>query len=110
MRRCVHPIHVLLRPSHKSSKKLDAVVGRRTVSFGARGMSDFTLHHDPERRQRYLTRHRSREHWGRSGLTTPGFWASGILWNKPTVAASARDLERRFCLKIEDSTGRGRRA
>ena len=44
---------VVIRKSSKPDKKYEAVIdGRKTVSFGAKGYSDFTLHKDPERRQR----------------------------------------------------------
>ena len=39
----------------------------KTVRFGRKGYSDYTIHKDAERMKRYLTRHRSRESWGRAG-------------------------------------------
>lgn len=57
----------------------------RTVHFGAKGYSDFTLHKDPARMKRYLTRHgRGRENWGRSGQYTAGFWSRWLLWSRPS--------------------------
>ena len=102
--RCAHPVEVLLRPSSRPGKKYDAVLagasGRtKTVSFGARGMSDYTRHGDAERKERYLTRHRRREHW--ADVETPGFWSRWLLWNKPSLGASKKDVERRFCLRIQ---------
>jgi hypothetical protein len=48
---------VAVRKSRRAGKKWDAVFempsGRsKTVSFGATGYQDFTMHHDAERRQR----------------------------------------------------------
>jgi len=88
-----------LRKSLKSAKKYDAVFetdeGReKVVSFGAAGMSDFTLHHDEERKERYLNRHRKREHWDKPD--TPGALSRYILWNKKTVKASLRDYKKHF--------------
>ena len=103
---CRHPIVVLLRRSHRPEKKFDAVMDRRTVSFGARGMSDYTLNKDPRRRAAYLQRHHKHETWTRAGLNTPGFWSRWLLWNKPDLEAAKRDLEHRFCLKL--SRGRAR--
>ena len=40
----------------------------KTVRFGRKGYSDYTIHKDAERMKRYLTRHRSRESWGRAAL------------------------------------------
>jgi len=90
-----------LRKSLKSAKKYDAVFetdeGReKVVSFGAAGMSDFTLHHDEARKERYLNRHRKNEHWDKPD--TPGSLSRWILWNKKTLKASVRDYKKRFKL------------
>ena len=48
-------MEVIIRKSTKKDKKFDAIVdGKKTVSFGAAGMSDFTKHKDPERKERYI--------------------------------------------------------
>ena len=60
------------RPDKKGMAKAE---GHRTVHFGQRGASDYTLHHDDARRQAYIARHGSREDWGRTGVMTPG-WLS----------------------------------
>jgi len=88
-----------LRKSLKPAKKYDAVFetdeGReKVISFGAAGMSDFTLHHDEERKERYLNRHRKNEHWDKPD--TPGALSRYILWNKKTVKASLKDYKKRF--------------
>jgi len=88
-----------LKKSLKPAKKYDAIFetseGReKTISFGAAGMSDFTLHHDEERKERYLNRHRKREHWDKPD--TPGALSRYILWNKKTVKASLKDFKKRF--------------
>ena len=66
----------------------------RTIHFGQKGAEDFTLHKDPERKMRYLTRHIAREDW--NNPTTAGFWSANLLWNKPTIKESMDDIERRF--------------
>ena len=38
----------------------------KTTHFGAKGMSDYTIHKDDERKQRYLDRHKSNENWNDS--------------------------------------------
>lgn len=68
----------------------------KKVSFGARGYSDYTMHHDDTRRSRYLMRHRSRERW--SDPTSPGALSRYVLWNKRSVRASIADYKRRFNL------------
>jgi hypothetical protein len=87
-----------LRKSLKPAKKYDAVFEiegkEKTISFGAAGMSDFTLHHDEARKERYLNRHRKNEHWDKPD--TPGALSRYILWNKKTLKASLRDYKKRF--------------
>lgn len=85
-----------------SPKKFTVVFDNgKTVSFGARGYQDYTMHKDPEIKRRYIIRHPpKRENHSAGGRYTAGFWAMHLLWNKPTVSASARDIERRFGFKV----------
>ena len=71
----------------------------KKIEFGANGYSDFTQHKNEERRQRYITRHYSRENW--NDYTTKGYWSYWILWNKPTIQESYKDVIKRFNLKPE---------
>ena len=86
--------------SHLPNKKFDAhlnVDGRkRIVAFGAKGMSDYTIHRDPQRKQRYISRHQAREDW--NNPLTAGFWSRWYLWNEPTLSGSENDLRKRFGL------------
>lgn len=89
-----------IHASHNPSKKYDAVFkenGRtKTVSFGANSYSDFTKHHDTNRKQRYLARHEARENW--NDPTTPGSLSRYILWNKPTIRESIQEYKKKFHL------------
>jgi hypothetical protein len=71
----------------------------KKIQFGAKGMSDYTKHKDPERKQRYINRHKKRENW--KDPTTAGFWSLWVLWNKTTIRASLADTRKRFKLKPE---------
>ena len=68
----------------------------KKIYFGAYGYSDYTIHRDPERKQRYITRHKKNENWTKSGIDTAGFWSKNLLWNKPTIQASYNDVKKRF--------------
>jgi len=91
-------MEVIIKKSKKPEKKFDAVIdGKKTVSFGAAGMSDYTLHKDPERKERYINRHKGMgETWTKAGVKTPGFYARWVLWNKPTLKGSVDDLNKKF--------------
>lgn len=88
-----------IQPSTKPEKKYDAVFetqdgNTKTVSFGAAGMSDYTKHHDTERKERYIARHEANEDWQKAD--SPGALSRWILWNKPTLRDSIKDYKKRF--------------
>jgi hypothetical protein len=88
-------MQIQISPSDKKAKKFKAVLdNKRTVYFGSQGASDFTLHKDEARKQRYISRHRKNEDW--TDPNTAGFYAKHILWNKPTVQDSIKDTNKRF--------------
>ena len=67
-----------------------------SVKFGAVGYTDYTLSKDPERKQRYLDRHKANEDWNKP--ETAGALSRWILWNKLTVRESIADYQARFNL------------
>ena len=98
---------ISLKKSTNPLKKYDVVIehdGReKKVSFGAihpdgTPYEDYTIHHDEERKQRYIQRHKDKEDWTKSGILTAGFWSRWLLWNKPTIRASLEDIKSRFDL------------
>ena len=70
--------------------------------FGAQGMSDFTIHKDRERRERYISRHKKDLRTG--DPMKPGYLSMYILWNKPSLKASLADYKRR--LSVYNRTGK----
>ena len=94
---------IILKRSTNPDKKFMAIIGNKTVHFGAKGYSDYTQHKDPERMKRYANRHRKRENWTKSGIKSAGFWSKWILWNKPSLTGSIKDTEKRFNIKIRRS-------
>ena len=86
---------IVISKSSNKNKKYDARIdGRKTISFCAAGMSDYTIHKDDERKQRYLDRHRKNENW--ADYNTAGFYAKNLLWNKKTLSESIKDTNTRF--------------
>jgi hypothetical protein len=65
--------------------------------FGDATMENFTIHRNPLRKERYLSRHRSRENW--RDPKTAGALSRWILWNEPTIAGSIKSFKRRFNLE-----------
>jgi hypothetical protein len=51
-----------LKESKKKTKKYDLIQpDGKIISFGAKGMSDYTIHHDKARKERYINRHKANE-------------------------------------------------
>ena len=80
--------------------KVGDVEKKKTIHFGAKGMSDFTIHKDEKRKARYLARHNpkvTKENW--SVPDTPASLSRWILWNKKSYNESLKDYKSRFKLK-----------
>ena len=88
-------MQVVVSPSKHKNKKYDATFSDGSVvSFGAAGYSDFTQRKDEARKANYIKRHQANEDW--TNVKTPGFLSRFILWNKPTIEESIRDLNARY--------------
>ena len=88
-------VDIIIKKSNKDGKKYDAVIGgKKSVSFGATGYSDFAKHKDEDRKKNYIAIHEPNQDW--KDHTTAGFWAKNIRWNKPTIEASVRDTNKKF--------------
>lgn len=94
---------VVIKKSTKSDKKLMAIFTnndkskKKTIHFGANGMSDYTIHKDKDRRERYLNRHKKRENWEQ--CDTAGALSRWVLWNKTSLQGSIKDYKKKFNLK-----------
>ena len=94
-------VSVVITPSQRD-KKYKAVLKdnkgeTKTLHFGAKGMSDYTIHKDANRKERYLARHKKNENW--NVPDTPGSLSRWILWNKTSFKESVKDYKNRFNLK-----------
>ena len=98
---CRYQMKILLEKLKKGPKKFRVTFENgKKVEFGAKGYSDFTLHKDPERMQRYLIRHKKREDWSKKGIDTAGFWSRWLLWSKPSLNGAIKLIENKFRVKI----------
>lgn len=78
---------LVIRVSKKKTKKFDAIFTykgkKRIVSFGYKGMSDYTQHKDDNRRKRFRDRFRNEMKEGRIAHKyplSPLYWSWHILW------------------------------
>ena len=62
-------MQIVITPSDKPTKKFEARIdGKKSIHFGAKKQfyEDFTIHKDPERKERYIERHSKNEDWHNS--------------------------------------------
>lgn len=69
----------------------------KTTHFGAKGMDDYTITGDRDRRMLYLMRHRERENW--DDPTSAGSLSRYLLWGDSTsFSENLAAFKRRFNL------------
>ena len=108
---------VVLTQSPKPTKKyrIQFVNTGKTVDFGAKGYSDYTIHKDPARMRLYVQRHggkvpknaanllkvkkSNKENW--SDPHTAGFWSRWLLWSFPNMTASKKHIRDAFGITIK---------
>ena len=66
----------------------------KKIYFGQASASDFTLHKDETRKQRYINRHKKNENW--NNKDTAGFWSRWLLWEKPTIKESYDNIKKKI--------------
>ena len=80
------------------SKKYEAIFEKNNKiikrKFGAKGMSDYTIHKDKKRRERYISRHK--KDLRTKDPTRAGYLSMYILWNKPSFKSSIADYKKRL--------------
>jgi len=81
--------------SDKPDKKYYIITNdNKKVYFGQASASDFTIHKDEARKQRYINRHKKNENW--NNKDTAGFWSRWLLWEKPSIKESYEFIRRKF--------------
>ena len=94
-------MEVVISKSTNKNKKFDAIVDDKKISFGAVGYSDYTIHKDPGRKERYISRHAKCEDWNKAGVKSAGYWSKHLLWNKDTLTKSIDDISKKHNLNIK---------
>ena len=114
--------------SPKSDKKFRVISpDNKTVDFGAKGYSDYTLHKNPLRMRLYVGRHggiipqylknelnknkihskmmnvssSTKEDWSKSGIMTAGFWSRWLLWSDPNIEKAKNIITKKFKINIK---------
>jgi hypothetical protein len=85
--------------SSRNGKKLMVVHRDKTIHFGASDYDDYiTSNGDDNKKKRYIQRHQKNEDW--NDLKKAGTWSLFILWNKPTLKQSIKNMMEAFNIRI----------
>ena len=68
-----------------------------TIHFGSINYSDYTTTNNERRKELYHLRHVNDNI---NNLKYPGCWSWYLLWNKPTLEASIKDMQTTFNIKV----------
>ena len=91
----------IIQKSTRKDKKFMVITGPIMVHhFGQAGYEDYTTTNDKKRKDNYIARMSGNQDWSRQGIHTSGLWANHILWTKPTIKGSIKDLQKKFDIKI----------
>ena len=89
-------MEIVISASTNKKNKYDAVIdGKKKISFGASGYSDFTMHKDTDRKEAYIARH-SKEDWSKSNIASPAWMSRYILWEKPTLKGAVDNANKKY--------------
>jgi hypothetical protein len=65
----------------------------KKVYFGQYGASDYTIHKDPLRKERYIKRHSGmNENW--SNPNTAGYFSRWLLWEEPNIKDAYKKIKK----------------
>lgn len=98
----------VLYHSSRRGKKWDVYVpsvrGLRKVAFGQLGASDYTIHKDKRRRERYWNRHANDK---LNDPYFPGFWSWHALWGASSDLRTAFRTAVKLAKRELSNPGRG---
>ena len=91
----------IIQKSTRKDKKFMVIMGPNMVHhFGQSGYDDYTTHNDDKRKDNCIARMSVKQNWSKKGIHTSGFWAKHVLWAKPTIKGSIKELQQKFGIKI----------
>ena len=90
-------MNVIITPSNNQNKKITAIINNKKIHFGDNRYQDFTQTKDDKRKKAYLARHKKDNY---SNPNYPGFYATNLLWNKPTLKESIQATNKNIRMLI----------
>ena len=90
----------IIQKSTRKDKKFMVVMPDMVHHFGQAGYEDYTTTNNDVKKKSYIARMSGNQDWTKKGIHSAGFWAKHILWAKPIIRGSIKDLQRKFGIKI----------
>ena len=90
--------NIVIQKSNIPNKKFTAIINNKKINFGDNRYQDFTQTKDDKKKKAYLARHK---HDNVQNPLFAGFYATNLLWNKPTLKESIVDTNRKFNVNIK---------
>ena len=85
--------NIVIQNSNIPNKKFTAIINNKKINFGDSRYSDYTHHKDDKRKKAYLSRHK---YDNAQNPLYAGFYATNLLWNKPTLKESIVDTNKKY--------------
>ena len=79
-------------------KNMAVIDNKKKIHFGAKMYEDYTTHKNDTRKKSYLSRHK---HDNYTNPNYASFYATNLLWNKPTLTESIRDTNNKYNINIK---------
>jgi len=76
----------------------------KTIHFGSATASTFLEHKSDQKKEAWIARHKTGNPEAWRDKNSPLWWARHVLWNKPTLSASIKDIRKRFGYHVKTKT------
>ena len=91
-------MNVIIKKNDKTNKKNMAIIDNKKKNIGAKIYEDYTTHKNHTRKKAYLARHK---HDNYTNPLYPSFYATNLLWNKPTLKDSIKNTNEKYNINIK---------
>ena len=95
-------MNLYITKSTRKHKKYDLLDSNKKylLSFGDNRYEEYTMHKNQTRQANYLSRHGKEDH-SANNVISAAFMSRWLLWNKPSLTASIRDVNKRFNINVK---------
>ena len=90
-------MNIIIQKSNIPNKKFTAIINNKKINFGDNRYQDFTLTKDNKKKKAYLARHKHDKY---NDVNFAGFYATNLLWNKPTLKESIQATNKKYNVNI----------